>query len=559
MTESRKDTLLESARRGDEARVEEIIKAEKHLINCQDNYSRTPLLLAAWNNHFQIVKYLIEQGAEVDKVAYGKMTPLTAAASYGRGEIVSYLLEQKANINNVCSKGRTALIYAASSDRDPEKAVRYDDCAKRLLRQGANVNVQDRDGKTAIMHAKLDSLTFDALIEAKADLELKDKSGKTLFAQALLEDDSLTTISKLRDLGVDINQVDRDGNSALDLVLKSKNLMKEKIAILLSPKTPMLDSRHKDRAIAKAMESKSSESFKVLFESGIKPESGTKILAYAYHANMFDAVFSSRTEWKREELIDFDGQSLLARAIQDEKYTIAIALIPFCDVNQKMGNKSPLEIAFEKKNFAFAEQLINACANVNAVHSNGEPLLIRFIRDKTIARLLIHSGADIDCESKLGTTPLIAAVEANKEDLVSLILQKKPRSLNAKNRDGKTALYIATENPSTPNEFNIIANLIAAEANPFIVYAGNLTVFDIAYGQAKEMLSEYRKRLSEKPSIAEPIESSSHSESKVVVEKAKEKELTEPAKPLMNNLFKPAKIIEKEEKPKKPGRACNIL
>lgn len=482
MAKSR-NVLLESAQHGNVTKVKEIISVEKHLVNCQDSDLRTPLLLAAWNNHLEIVKYLIEQGAEVDKAAYDKMTPLMAAASYGWGETVSWLLEHKANIDNVSRSGKTALIYAALGDPDTEKAVRYDDCVKRLIRSGANLNIRDRDGKTAIMHARSNSITFDALIEAKADLELKDERGRTVFTSALLEEDSLSKISKLRDQGVDINHVDHDGNSAFDLVLKSKELMNEKIEILLSSKTPTLDPRFKDKALTKVIESKSS--------------------------------FSSRAEWKREEVVDYDGQSLLTRAIQDEKYSVAIALIPFCDINQKITGKSPLEIALEKNQINLAERLIEAGADMNAVANTGEPLLIRFIRNKTIAPFLVRKGSNVDIELKDGSTPLIKAVEEYHEELVNLILQRKPKNLNAKNRDERTALFIATlESISEPARYsNIIAALIKAEADPFVVCKNhmiNLTVFDIAYNHAKEMLSAYRTRLGEKTSIVPLIERGGH-------------------------------------------------
>merc|ERR1711959_131805 len=53
----------------------------------------TPLIRAAHNGHYQMVKFLIEQGADVNALDMGESTALHWSAMRGHVEIVKYLLE----------------------------------------------------------------------------------------------------------------------------------------------------------------------------------------------------------------------------------------------------------------------------------------------------------------------------------------------------------------------------------------------------------------------------------------------------------------------------------
>ena len=53
----------------------------------------TPLREACENCYFDVVQYLVEQGASLDKAGNNGWTPLLVAAYEGHLEIVRYLLE----------------------------------------------------------------------------------------------------------------------------------------------------------------------------------------------------------------------------------------------------------------------------------------------------------------------------------------------------------------------------------------------------------------------------------------------------------------------------------
>ena len=102
-------------------------------------------------------------------------------AFYGDEAELRFLLDQGADVNQISANGSTPLHHASGSGL--ESTVRL------LLARGANPNAQDALGKTPLhwvatgnimshqLHYFLDTIT--ALIHHGADLTTRDKSGKT--------------------------------------------------------------------------------------------------------------------------------------------------------------------------------------------------------------------------------------------------------------------------------------------------------------------------------------------------------------------------------------------
>ena len=57
----------------------------------------TPLYLASCHGHLDVVQYLVEQGSELDKANNYGYTPLSIATAFGHHQIARYLLEQGAD------------------------------------------------------------------------------------------------------------------------------------------------------------------------------------------------------------------------------------------------------------------------------------------------------------------------------------------------------------------------------------------------------------------------------------------------------------------------------
>ena len=82
----------------------------------------TALGAAALGGHLEIVKALVEAGADIEKADNGGMTPLAHAASLSRLSVVEYLVSKGANPKTVDAQKRTvsdiAALAPASTDRE---------------------------------------------------------------------------------------------------------------------------------------------------------------------------------------------------------------------------------------------------------------------------------------------------------------------------------------------------------------------------------------------------------------------------------------------------------
>jgi ankyrin repeat protein len=94
---------------------------------------------AAKHNNLKRVEELLDAGVNVNLTDFdNKSTPLHYAASNGGRPTLEMLVRRGANINAQNKHGRTALHYLVSS--------RYDVVALWLIRAGADINIHDRKG-----------------------------------------------------------------------------------------------------------------------------------------------------------------------------------------------------------------------------------------------------------------------------------------------------------------------------------------------------------------------------------------------------------------------------
>jgi len=78
------------------------------------NYDNSPLCSAIMKGDLETVKKFIEYGSDVNEKSNG-LTPLMFAARYNKVEIIKYLVEKGADKQLKDDKGNTALQYAEFS------------------------------------------------------------------------------------------------------------------------------------------------------------------------------------------------------------------------------------------------------------------------------------------------------------------------------------------------------------------------------------------------------------------------------------------------------------
>lgn len=92
-------------------------------VNKENEYGETPLFKACYSGNENIVKYLVEQGAGVNKESEDEETPLFFACLQGHENIVKYLVEHGADVNKATDSGETPLHIARK--KGYENIVRY--------------------------------------------------------------------------------------------------------------------------------------------------------------------------------------------------------------------------------------------------------------------------------------------------------------------------------------------------------------------------------------------------------------------------------------------------
>lgn len=145
-------------------------------INKQDDENQFSILhYACINGNIETVKYLIDNGANIDIQGRKQWTPLYRAIVDNQPAIALYLIEHGANVNLKDSDGWTPL---HRSIRDNHLEI-----AKNLVENGADINAQNNKGWTPLHRAIVDEyLDFTQyLIDNGADLDLINNNGESPF------------------------------------------------------------------------------------------------------------------------------------------------------------------------------------------------------------------------------------------------------------------------------------------------------------------------------------------------------------------------------------------
>ena len=188
--------LFAAIRRNDLTETRRILASEID-VNAANQFDETPLMHAALHASPEVLKWLLDEGADPNLANHAGATPLMRATADLRK--VRVLIEAGAHVDQRSQMGRTALLIAA---RRPGAVG----TVKELLAAGADPNVEDERGVTPLMEAARagDVESLRILVEAGVKINETRNNGRTALIAAVRSREQ-EAVRLLLDHGADVN------------------------------------------------------------------------------------------------------------------------------------------------------------------------------------------------------------------------------------------------------------------------------------------------------------------------------------------------------------------
>jgi uncharacterized protein len=174
-------TIWRAACRGDLTEVERLVGHERGLLEATDHNGRTPLILAAYKSHVEVVRWLLDRGVGMNHRDSKGGTALWYASREGHTRVVRLLVERGADPTIATTWGATPLIRASSEGHLEVVGLLLGHCSAKTI-----INRRNDNGRTALWKACQGGHggVARALLESGADPTIATIHGNTPMAIA---------------------------------------------------------------------------------------------------------------------------------------------------------------------------------------------------------------------------------------------------------------------------------------------------------------------------------------------------------------------------------------
>ena len=447
---------------GDEISIASHISGSTIDVNCTLVNDITPLMIASSCGHTETVDVLLQAGANVHNIDSDGYSPLVYAITGHKSlQVIKLLLKagaqpnvfingqsiadkvreegredicrllEQLNVLNTIQKqkeeeqqlqqlqqlqfsGRLAISIIEAANKGNIEVV------KLLLKENADVNIQDKNGVTALMLASLNGHTHvvELLLKENADVNIKNKQGMTALNLASLKGHT-HVVELLLKKNANVNIQDKHGVTALMLAsLKGHTQIVE----LLLKENADVNIQKKDRLTALVGAS----------ENG--------------HVQVVELLIKNNADVNIQK---DDGWTALMVASQNgHTQVVELLLKENADVNtQNEDGWTALMLASQHGHTQVVEMLLRDNADVNIQNEEGwTALMLACLNSHTqIAELLLKENADVNIKNIQGMTALMVASQNGHTEVVELLLRENA-DVNIQDEEGWTALMLASQN-----------------------------------------------------------------------------------------------------------------
>ncbi|XP_074799884.1 uncharacterized protein LOC141982068 isoform X7 [Natator depressus] len=393
------------------------------LLHMPDKNGAVCLHAAAKRGHAAVVKALLQRGAEVDARTKENYTALHIAAQHCKPLVVQTLLGFGARVQLKGGKAQETPLHIAACIHEGEKV------AEMLLKSGADVNVEQENGETAMhvaaRHGNLRMIK--ALIEEGGELTSQSKAGECPLHIAVqhchlpvVEEilNYLATEKSHAEASACVNQENKAGETPLHLAAAVKKDM-------------------------------------VHFEG-----EETKIIAMLME---YDADISRTTRVSLETPLHYCARVGNADVLLEMLKHISTSRMQQSINKQAKNDWSPLLVAAERGHTAIVKILLQHHARVDVFDEHGKAALHLAAENghDQIADVLLWHKAFVNAKTKLGLTPLHLSAQNGYNHLVKLLVETHLASIDAMTLTKRTPLHLA----ALTGQLDVCTSLLSMSAD----------------------------------------------------------------------------------------------
>ena len=401
----------------------------------------TPLHVASSYGYLEVVRILVEQGADMAVQDNNKKTPLHLASDEGRLDVARFLVEHGADATALDIDGRVPLHLASLGGH--VEVVRF------FIEHGVDPTTQAYDGRTPLHWASIKG-SMDVvrlLIERGSDVTARATDGRTPLYVASEEGNAKIT-RFLLEHGADAAAVSYDGWTPLHVVASYGYV---EIACILIEYGADVSAQRKDgqRPLHRAASYGNLEISRLLVEHGAdvkaRDDNGSTPM---HNASSCGGVQVAR--FLVEHGADATAEDNDGRTPWDEATTrghVEFAHFLFeigaYAIDEDDDNRTPSDA--EEEEVIEVERVPveqDTDATIQA-HDGWSPLHVAAEQGNVdVVRILVEHGMDVTAKADNGWTPLHVATKQGNVELVRLLVEHGADPA-APGNDGQTPLHLA--------------------------------------------------------------------------------------------------------------------
>lgn len=424
----------------------------------------TLLMIATENDSLEVVKYLVEAGADLKKKGENNVTTLMYAARVKAYGIIKYILENdREHINDQADNGATALMVS----------VFYNNYGTmvHLCKNGADSSIKANNGDSVLtlvtQHGEVEALAF--LIESGANInEIHQVSGGTLLHYAA-QYGKLNIVKYLIENNA-VNYVEnKDGLTPL--MVACQNGYVSIVEYLAKSRKVDIDQTSVSTGMTALM---------------VAAENGQK--------DVVESLILYRADTKKQ---NYNKETALILARKNCYKDVVNALLKANEAEYTdISNLSELMLASYKGDLKLVEHLVSQNININQYnHKWYTPLMFAAQKGHVeVVKFLVGNGANVEKYNRDdGSTAFIIAAAHGQLEVVQYLHQSKAQDVA--NKNGRTALMVAVQG----KHFNVVKYLVEVVKSNVNHDINGMTILMFAHSvEIAKCLVEYGARVNDK-------------------------------------------------------------